>query len=186
LPQDEPWLLAVGMMRHGDKLASYRRLGEVLVRIMDRPWRLLVVGDGRARSEVEEALRPLGARVAWLGEQPPEAMPDIHAAADLFTWPAINEAYGLALLEAHAAGVPVVAGDFGGVSEIVRNERTGILVAAGEVERLAAAVATLLDDPERRRAMGRAAWTKVSHEHDVAAAGAALDRVLAAALRGVP
>ena len=63
-----PWLLAVAMMRHGDKLASYRVLGEALASLLDRP--LAAAGRGRRRRrapQVDAALAPLGARVVYAG-----------------------------------------------------------------------------------------------------------------------
>ena len=182
---DAPWLLAVAMMRGGDKLESYRLLARALARVEGRPWRLLVAGDGPARGEVEAAFAPLGARVAFLGAQPPEGLAALYAASDLLAWPAIREAWGMALLEAHASALPAVAGDSGGVGEILQHGRTGWLVPAGDDGAFAAAVAEALDDPARLRARGTAAWAKVAAEHDLAAAGVALDRILAAA-RGAP
>ncbi|MBL8701804.1 MAG: glycosyltransferase family 4 protein [Alphaproteobacteria bacterium] len=186
LSESEPWLIAIGMMRPGDKLASYSVLGRALQQCLDRPWRLIVVGDGAARAEVHAALAPLGDRVVHRGLVPEAEMPGLIACADLCVWPAINEAYGMALLEAHAAAVPVVAGDSGGVSEIVRDGRTGWLVPPGDADAFAAAVNDALSDTGRLRARGTAAWAKVGAEHNLAGAGAQLDRVLNAALRGVP
>lgn len=176
-----PWLLAVAMMRGGDKLDSYRLLARALARVAQRPWRLLVAGDGPARAEVEAAFAPLGARVVFLGAQPPGALAPLYAASDLFAWPAIREAWGMALLEAHAAALPAVAGDCGGVGEILQHGRTGWLVAPGDEAAFASAVAAALDDPALLRARGTAAWAKVAAEHDLPAAGMALDRILAAA-----
>jgi glycosyltransferase involved in cell wall biosynthesis len=178
LDPDLPWLVAVAMMRAGDKLASYRVLGEALAALPQRPWQLLVVGDGAARPDVEAALAPLGARIVYTGAQPPEQMPRLLAAADLFVWPAINEAWGMAILEAQAAGLPVVAGRSGGVPVLVADGRTGLLAEPGKAAPFAAHVAALLDDAERRRAFAAAARAKVAAEHDIAAAGAALDRIL--------
>lgn len=175
-----PWLIAVAMMRPGDKLRSYRILGEALSQLLDRPWRLLVVGDGAARGEVEAALAPLGARVAWLDRQPLEALADIYAAADIAVWPAINEAYGMALLEAQAAGLPVVAGASGGVASIVADRRTGLLTRPGEALPFAAAVARLLGDADLRQAMGAAARRQVSDQHGIDAAAQRIDQALAA------
>jgi glycosyltransferase involved in cell wall biosynthesis len=178
LDPDVPWLVAVAMMRAGDKLASYRVLGEALASLPQRPWQLLVIGDGPARPEVAAALAPLGARVSYAGALPPEQMPETLAAADLFAWPAINEAWGMAILEAQAAGLPVVAGRSGGVPVLVADERTGLLANPGDAAGLAAGVAALLDDPGRRRKLSSAALAKVAAEHDIAAAGDALDRIL--------
>jgi len=176
LDPDAPWLIAVGMMRPGDKLASYRVLGQALALLPDRPWRLLVIGDGRVRAAVVEALAPLGRRVVWLGAL--EQIAETIAAADLLVWPALREAWGMALLEAQAAGLPVVAGRVGGVPSIVADGRTGLLTPEGDTVALAGAIATLLDDPDRRRAMGRAAVDHVTHAHALPAAARRLDAIL--------
>jgi glycosyltransferase involved in cell wall biosynthesis len=176
-----PWLLAVGMMRHGDKLASYRILGEALAPLLDRPWQLLVVGDGVARPQVALALAPLGARVVYAGQRTEFELPAIYAAADISVWPAINEAYGVSLMESQAAGLPVVAGDSGGVGEIVANSRTGLLTPAGDVAAFIAALSTLLDDSDLRARFRAAAFAKIAAEHDIAAASQGLDRILKAA-----
>ncbi len=176
-----PWLLAVGMMRPGDKLASYRVLAQALAACTDRPWTLLVAGDGPARPAVEAAFGPLGGRTRLLGACAPARLAALCAAADLFVWPAINEAWGMALLEAQAAGLPAVAGDSGGVGEILRDGRTGWLVPMEDAAAFARAVAAALDDPAARRARGAAARATVAAEHDLDAAGRVLERVLAGA-----
>jgi glycosyltransferase involved in cell wall biosynthesis len=173
-----PWLVAVGMMRPGDKLASYRALGPALARLIEPAWRLLVVGDGAARREVEAALAPVAARTRYLGQAAPAEMPGLLAACDVAVWPAVNEAYGLALLEAQAAGLPVVAGAVGGVPEIVADGRTGRLVPPGDPDAFAAALRPLLADPALRRRLGAAAARRAAQQHDIATAAAELDALL--------
>ena len=124
LDPDMPWLLTVAMMRKGDKLASYHMLADAL-RHVTRAYQLLIVGDGPARAAVEQAFEPIRKRVAWLGLKPASELPEIYAAADLFVWPAINEAFGMALLEAQACGTPVIAGASGGVPAIIADGETG-------------------------------------------------------------
>ncbi len=181
LDPGQPWLLAVAMMRPGDKLASYRLLGAALERCRDQRWQLLVVGDGASRRDVAAALAPFAERVRYAGLREEAEMPALYAACDLFVWPAINEAYGMAILEAQAAGLAAIVGDAGGVREIVADGETGRVLPAGDDQAFAGAVASLLDDPDRRRAMGDAARAKVTRRHDLDAASAALTRVLAAA-----
>lgn len=166
-----PWLVAVGMMRDGDKLASYRVLAEAASRLP--PHRLILVGDGPAMAEVASLF---GGRALLTGRTDPAPW---LASADLMVWPAINEAFGLALLEAQAAGLPVVAGASGGVGDIVAHDRTGLLVPPGDAAALAHATASLIADPTRRAAMGRAAREKVFAEHDMAAAARLLSDALA-------
>lgn len=174
-----PWLLAVGMMRPGDKLASYATLGRALARLAHRDFRLLVVGDGPARADVAAALAPLGPRLRYLGARPWEAMAEIYAAADLTLWPATNEAYGMALLEAAAAGCAVVAGRVRGVPEVVRDNETGLLARPGDDADFAAKVDLLLGDPSRRQSFGRAGAAFVAAERGLEPAARVLDRELA-------
>jgi glycosyltransferase involved in cell wall biosynthesis len=174
-----PWLVAVAMMRPGDKLASYRVLGRALEGLLDRPWRLLVAGDGPAAGEVDAVLAPLGGRVHRLGRVPAADLPAVLAAADLCVWPAIGEAYGLALLEAQAAGCPVIAGCTGGVPDVVADASSGVLVPVGDVQAFAAAVAGLLARPHVVREMSARASARALGEHHIDTAAASLARLLA-------
>ena len=174
-----PMLLSVGMMRTRDKLESYQVLARALTHLRDRPWQAVLVGDGPARPEVEVAMAPLGDRVRFLGAVPRQELPALYAAADLYLWPAINEAYGMAFLEAQAAGLPVVAGRTGGVPAVVADGVTGLLTPVGDAVAFAAAVRRLLDDPAERARLGTAAALRVASHHDERAAA----RALAAALR---
>lgn len=182
LDPDQPWLLAVGMMRPGDKLASYRVLGQALAGLADRRWQLLAVGDGPARGDVEATLAPLGAdRLRFAGLLARERMTEAYAGADMLVWPAINEAYGMALLEAQAAGLPVVAGDSAGVGAIVASGATGLLTPPGDATAFARAVRLLLETPQRCQQMRHAALAKIAADHRLGAAATALDRLLVAA-----
>jgi glycosyltransferase involved in cell wall biosynthesis len=174
-----PRLIAVAMMRPGDKLASYRLLGVALANMLDLEWSLDIVGDGEARAEVESALAPLGARIRYRGALNERAIAAALAEADLFLWPALNEAFGMALLEAQASGLPVVAGASGGVGGIVASGETGLLVPPGDAAAFAAAARRLIDDGRARGTMGAAARSKVLREHDLPAAAAHLAAMIA-------
>jgi glycosyltransferase involved in cell wall biosynthesis len=178
LDPEIPWLVAVAMMRPGDKAQSYAILAAAAALVADRPWRLLIVGDGLARETTAAGFAACAERVAWLGRVEGEALAETVAACDLCAWPAINEAYGMALLEAQAAGVPVLAGASGGVPEIVSDGVTGVLVPPGDPIAFAAALAAMLDAPDRRRDMGRAAARQAAAEHDIAAGARRLDAIL--------
>jgi glycosyltransferase involved in cell wall biosynthesis len=177
-----PWLLTVAMMRNDVKRDSYLLLARALAEVRDLSWRLLVVGDGPARPEIEAMLHPLGReRIAFAGLVPEEALPAVYAAADLYVWPAVGEAYGLALLEAQAAGLPVVAGREGGVAEVVADGRSGVLAPPRDPAALASAVRDLLEQPGRRRALAAAAMSFVATEHGIEQAATLLSAALAAA-----
>ncbi len=180
IPSGPPWLLAVAMMRPGDKLTSYRQLAAALAGVPERDWQLLIVGDGPARPAVAEAFAgATPGRVHVLGAWPGNRLPALYAASDLLVWPAHNEAYGMALLEAQAAGLPVLAGASGGIASIVRNGRTGVLTPPGDITAFAGALDKLLAAPAQRRAMAEAALTTVASEHTLDQAAARLGAILA-------
>jgi glycosyltransferase involved in cell wall biosynthesis len=170
---DSSRLVSVAMMRPGDKFDSYRMLARALERIIDRPWTLSVVGDGPCRAEVEAEFGRLpSGRVEWLGAVEPDEVAVILAGGGIYVWPGCGEAYGLAYLEAQAAGLPVVAQRTAGVPEVVRHGQTGILTPADDIPAFAAAIARLLADDGERNAMGGAARRFVLGERSLDAAAA--------------
>jgi glycosyltransferase involved in cell wall biosynthesis len=176
-----PWILAVAMMRSGDKLASYQALARALARVGDQPWSLLVAGDGPARAEVEAALEhAVPGRARFLGEMALAELIPLCGACDLFAWPAVNEAYGMAMLEAEAAGLPVVSSALRGVPDVVIDGITGLLAPPGDDDAFAGCVRALLADPLRRDAMGGAASRFVAAERGVDVAARRLSEALAA------
>lgn len=185
LSKAHPWLLAVGMMRKGDKASSYAILADALTRLpKGGDWQLIVVGDGSERAAIEALFEPFFDRTVFTGALATKPLFDIYGAADLLVWPAINEAYGMALLEAQASGLPVVAGDTGGVPDIVRHGRTGLLTPSGDAPAFAAAVASLLADSDRRLAMAEEAGAVTAAEHSLQSAAHAIDEALVSIVSG--
>ena len=88
------------------------------------------------------------------------------ATADLFVLPSLTEALPTVIAEAMAAGLPVVATDVGGTSEMV-DERTGIVVEPGDADRLAAAVSTLLAQPSEAASLGNAGKRVAAERFDI-------------------
>ncbi|MCS7266433.1 MAG: glycosyltransferase family 4 protein [Geminicoccaceae bacterium] len=177
-----PWILVVAMMRPGAKRRSYALSARALSLLTDRPWALLVAGDGPLRPAVEaELAAACGPRLRLLGRCAPEDLAVLYAACDFFFWPAVEEAYGMALLEAQAAGLPVVAGREGGVDAVVADGKTGFLVRPRDAGALAAAARLLLDAPELRARLGRAAAARVAREHDRPVARTRLEAAIAEA-----
>jgi len=172
-------LITVAMMRPGPKLASYRLLAEALAQVPLPAWELVVVGDGMARPEVEAAFARFGReQIRLVGFQDAAQVAAWLRASDIFVWPAIDEAFGMALIEAQACGLPVVAGNSAGVGAVVASGRTGLLVAAGDAGAFAAGILRLVTDPELRQRMGSNAAAYAKSEHDLPAAAARLDRLL--------
>lgn len=177
-----PVVLCVAMMRAADKLDSYRLLVSALARLHaeapSRPWRLVVVGDGPARAQVEATLAGLPpARVCLLGALPPDALPPVYLGADLFAFPGLGEALGLVYLEAAAAGLPVVACRGPGPEVMIAPE--GGLMTEPTPAAFAMALATLLGDEAHRQALGGAARRFVLAERTMAAFARRLDEGLA-------
>jgi glycosyltransferase involved in cell wall biosynthesis len=178
LDREMPWLLTVAMMRDDQKLASYRVLAEAMNKLRRKPWQLVIAGSGPAEEKVRALFAPLEDRAKWLGILPPDKLKHVYRASDLFVWPAVKEAFGMALLEAQAAGLPVVAGRSPGVASIVSEGKTGVLAAEGDANAFAKAVGTLLPNADRRRAFGRAAARRAARVHDISVAADVLDRHL--------
>lgn len=115
----------------------------------DRPdLRLVVVGDGPQRSAVEALSPDIRARVRMLGAVPNVDLPPYYAACDLYLGTSVGgESFGIVLVEALAAGLPVVASDIAGYDEVVSDGVEGLLVPPRDPEAVARAAATILDDP---------------------------------------
>ncbi|HTP63352.1 MAG TPA: glycosyltransferase family 4 protein [Burkholderiales bacterium] len=175
-----PWIAVVAMMREGDKLASYRVLAGALARLQDLPWRLLVAGDGTARATVEALLAAsIAGRAVFLGALGLAGIAALNAAADFCAWPAVNEAYGMAMLEAQAAGLPVVSCATRGVPDVVEHGRTGLLAPSADEAGLAAFMRELMLDRAKRTRMGEAAAAFVAKERSLEATVGRLQEFLA-------
>jgi glycosyltransferase involved in cell wall biosynthesis len=116
--------------------------------------RLILVGDGPERESIEDQIGSLGLRqsVVMLGTR--GDVDRILSAADMAMLSSVSEGIPVTLIEAMAAGLPVVATNVGGVGEVVDTGRTGLLVAARDDVALADALVQLAKDPELRRKMG--------------------------------
>lgn len=150
-------LVAVAMMREGDKLESYRLLAAALARLAHSDWHLTLVGDGSARETVLDLFRPFGERVAWRGQLHGMALADAYADADLLVWPAVNEALGMVFLEAALQGCPSLAGNEGGVSTLVHHGETGWLVKPRDAHAFAEGLDGLLGQSAHLDALGKGA-----------------------------
>jgi phosphatidyl-myo-inositol dimannoside synthase len=130
---------------------------------------LLIVGDGpyRDRLEALAAVAPAGS-VAFTGQVSEADLPRYYRAGNVFAMPCRNrlgglevEGWGNVFIEAAACGRPVVVGDSGGARESLVPGETGLLVNGSDVGQVAEAVGSLLADPERAKAMGRAGRARV-------------------------
>lgn len=123
---------------------------------------LVLIGDGELRAVLEQCARDAGVagRVHFLGDR--NDVRELLSGLDLFALSSVSEGYSMALLEACATALPIVATAVGGNGEIVREGRTGRLVPAGDPAALAAAALALLRVPAEACALGDAAlaWVR--------------------------
>jgi phosphatidylinositol alpha-mannosyltransferase len=161
------------MLRAFEQIAS--EVGEV---------HLLVAGDGRDRVLLRSLPGDLRSRILRLGTVAHEALPRYHAAADVFVSPATGqESFGIVLVEAMAAGVPVVASDIEGYREVVRDGVDGLLAPPNDPNALAAAIRRVLSEPELAAALkaaGRSRAQAFSWQAVAPRLEAVYDRVLSA------
>lgn len=117
--------------------------------------KLMVVGEGPDRERIEEIVQQLGLaqNVVLLGQR--NDMPAIYAAMDIFVLPSFNEGLPMTVLEAMAAGKPVVATRVGAIPSVLQDGEAGLLVAPGDGNSLRQALATLLSDPALCARLGR-------------------------------
>jgi len=131
-----------------------------LLNAMARVWQshpetsLVFVGKGDLEKELrEEALRmEASGRVSFLGWR--DDVPEIMQILDIFVLPSLNEGMGRVLVEAMAAGKPVVASRVGGIPDLVKHGQNGFLVGPGDIEGLSLAIRKLLMDKKMRDKMG--------------------------------
>jgi glycosyltransferase involved in cell wall biosynthesis len=160
LPEDA-WLMAlVGTMK---PQKGHRLLIEALRTVAPRfpDLHVLFVGDGEARAELEAQASASGVaeRIHFLGSR--GDVPDLLSACDSFVLPSLWEGLPMALIEAMASGLPVIASDVSGTKQVMIDGDTGLLVPPGDPGALGQAIVALLSDPARARAMGVAARRRV-------------------------
>lgn len=136
--------------------------------------RYVLVGEGDDVARLRNLARELGVtdRTVFAGLLPDDELAEAYATATIYVGLSridreINaEGFGISFLEAGASGIPAVAGDSGGVRSAVRDGETGIVVPPTDIPAIAAAIASLLRDDARRKAMGRAGRAAVEAHYN--------------------
>jgi glycosyltransferase involved in cell wall biosynthesis len=120
--------------------------------------KVVLAGDGFERADLVRLAEELGiaSDVTFLGWVPNADLPPYYRASAVSVIPSLEEGFGIPAAEAMGCEIPVVASDAGGLPEVVEDGVTGVIVPRGDPHALAEAIASLLEDPERRRRMGKA------------------------------
>lgn len=153
-------------------------------------WRLTHIGGGEKLKTLQAQAQALGLgdRITWAGPKAQDEVIEALRAADLFVLPSKEAGDGdrdglpNVVMEAASQGLPIVATDFAGIPEFVRDGVEGLLVPPGDVAALAAALNELAGAPRKRAALGEAAYARLT---DAFSAQAGLDRVAAMLKRSV-
>jgi D-inositol-3-phosphate glycosyltransferase len=159
----EPLKGADTLLRAVAQLCDQPRFDDVITLVIGEDSGDGAAGGGeRRRLEAVAGGHGLESRVRFLGAVEHEDLADYYALADVCVMPSLTETFGLVALEAQALGTPVVASAVGGLTEVVADGQTGILVAEREPQGFADAIARLLDDPALRAQMGDAARVRAA------------------------
>jgi glycosyltransferase involved in cell wall biosynthesis len=159
---------------------------QAFARVADRfpAARLIIAGDGVLRGQLEAEADSLGigGRVHWLGWRPDSAA--VLASLDVLLMPSLWEGFGLVMLEAMAAHLPIIGSRVSAIPEVVVDGETGLLVPPADVSALAAALSRLLEDEPLRRAMGERGAERLAAHFSTAAMIDATIGLYQALLRG--
>jgi glycosyltransferase involved in cell wall biosynthesis len=167
----------IGVVANLRPVKDHAMLLQALARLHSR-WpdvKVVLVGEGPSREELQRLAEQLGvaAQVVFAGRRPND--PNLNFLFDIGVLCSKREGLPNSVLEAMAAGIPVVATDVGGVGDAVVDGETGHLVPAGDAGRLAMALDSLLANPDRARAMGAAGRARAATMYSPEAALTALE-----------
>jgi len=138
--------------------------------------KLTLVGEGAQKASLIALAKTLQVEnhVKFEGFVPNSKMPAYYNRCDIFCFPTLGEPFGKAVVEAMACSKPVIATNAGGAAEIIQNGENGILVPPADSEALAAEIARLINDPKKRRMLGKKArettverfsWEKIAEKY---------------------
>jgi phosphatidyl-myo-inositol alpha-mannosyltransferase len=186
LPPGRKMLFVGRLHRRKGFAVAVRAFAELAPKIPDLL--LIVAGDGDERNAVDALAPDVRRRVHMLGAVPHEQVPSYFRASDLYIGPATGqESFGIVLVEAMAAGLPVVASDIPGYREVARPGRDGLLVPPGDATALANAVQRVLEQPALARRLseaGRRRAVEFSWERVMARLETIYDEALEIGLEG--
>jgi glycosyltransferase involved in cell wall biosynthesis len=159
-----PEEMAIGVVARLEEQKGHKVLLEALSQIPELPpsLKVLIIGDGKLRSQLEQDTlkRGLSSQVIFLGTRKP--IFPILKALDLFLLPSLWEGFSMAILEAMAMGLPVIATKVGGAEEVITSGQHGLLIPPGDAPRLAEAIQDALLHRDKYLKMARMGQERVT------------------------
>jgi len=167
----KPEETVIGVVSKLWKGKGHEILIDAVARLLDRGYKLklLIVGEGDLENRLKEKVNRLGITEAVVFTGFWSIVPEVTAILDIAALPSFYEGMGRVVLEAMAAGKPVVASSVGGLTELIKDQVTGYLIPAGDVDALVERLEILMNDPDLREKMGAEGSRHVRHEHSAEA-----------------
>ena len=184
-PTEEPFILCIA--EHNEKKALDVLLKAfVPVSRADPHTRLLLIGDGPLREELQEQARrlALGDRVVFMGRRGRAEVAQLLRRCRVFVLPSRSEPFGIAVVEALLCRRPVVASAVGGIAEIIEDQRSGLLVRAEDDRALAHALLRLLEDEALGRVLAENGYRSARERFTPELMGSRYERLFLALSRG--
>ena len=144
---------------------------------------LTVVGDGPARVDLEKKAQSLGANIRFLGYQSQQEVAQILTQTDILVLPSFAEGVPVVLMEAMAAGLPVVTTQVGGIGELVKDGASGFICPPGDRNALTMRISQLLSDPDLCAKMGEIGQAKVAADFSSADEAAWLGQLITSSVQ---
>ena len=159
----------IGSSGRLEKVKRYDLLLQGFIPVLERypKARLMLVGDGTLKAELERLSEQLHISHAVIFTGFRQDIPRLLAAMDIYIMPSVNEGLSLSILEAMAAEKPVIITDVGGAREVVESEKTGLIIPPLSVEAINKAILSLLDTPEKQIRLAQAAKACILQEHNM-------------------
>jgi phosphatidylinositol alpha-1,6-mannosyltransferase len=150
--REKGYILSAGRLNEQKGMEYLIKAGKVL-KDMDYKFKMVLLGDGPLRSRFERLVDELGLEryVELPGAVLHSEIPLYYKKAEIFVLPSVNEGFGVVLVEALASGAPVIGADSGGITDIIKDGDTGLLVKPKDEYSLAQALKKFLDDPHLAR-----------------------------------
>lgn len=166
LSDEDVLILNIGRL-HPQKGQMYLLEAFEIIHKRDPRYKLIIIGKGDMEAELKQKAVNAGIEKSVIFLKERNDIPEIMHACDIFVSPSIYEGFGIALVEAMACGMPVVASSIDTFTEIIKDKTDGLIVEMGNPEKLAGTISDLIQDKEKRRYLGENAKKKTLERFDV-------------------